>query len=199
MNLKNSCSNTSSKHACEHVWAGVWSSCTLVSVLTTAGDCWVGLGFFLFLTCGRRSRKFSLCVWRLGGWLQGQALHLLLWGVRLAEMLRGEGHGFIFNRLWVWPICGMEEVVIGFLVDIQLGDEKDGMLTGMLLLLAGELPLEGALPVELHAPLLLFGQWGSSWSWSGVDQSWQVIREAWAIEGIWVAEDVWFRGHFFFN
>lgn len=45
-----------------------------------------------------------------------------------------------------------------------------------MLLLAGELPLEGALPVELHAPLLLLCErWGS---WGGLDQSRQVVREA---------------------
>lgn len=54
------------------------------------------------------------------------------------------------------------------------------MLTSMLLL-AGELPLKGALPVQLHAPLLLLcergGRWGNC-SWGGVDQSRQVVREA---------------------
>lgn len=52
------------------------------------------------------------------------------------------------------------------------------MLTSMLLL-AGELPLEGALPVELHAPLLLLCERGGRWgSWGGLDQSRQVVREA---------------------
>lgn len=72
--------------------------------------------------------------------------------------------------------CG----VVGFLFNMQIWDESDRMLTGMLLL-AGELPLEGALPVEIHAPLLLLCERGGSWShcsWGGVGQSRQVVREA---------------------
>lgn len=70
----------------------------------------------------------------------------------------------------------------------------------LLLLLAGELPLQGALPVELHAPLLLLCQGRGSWScWGGVDQPWLLIREAGDVQGIWVAEDVRFRRDFVFN
>lgn len=78
------------------------------------------------------------------------------------------------------------------------------MLTSVLVL-AGELPLKGALPVELHAALLLLcerggrrGRWGS-WSWGGLDQSRQVVGEAQTIEGIWVAQDVRFREDFIFH
>lgn len=81
------------------------------------------------------------------------------------------------------------------------------MLTSVLVL-AGELPLKGALPVELHAALLLLcergGRWGrrgswGSWSWGGLDQSRQVVGEAQTIEGIWVAQDVRFREDFIFH
>lgn len=57
-----------------------------------------------------------------------------------------------------------------------MGLKTDGVLTGMLLLLlAGQLLLEGAPPVELHAPLLLLCQGGGWGRWGGVDQPWQVL------------------------
>lgn len=82
------------------------------------------------------------------------------------------------------------------------GMKEDGALTRVRLLLAGELLLQGALPAELHTPQLLlrqWGGWGARRGWGGVDQPWQAVREAGATEGIWVAEDVRFRGQFFLN
>lgn len=56
--------------------------------------------------------------------------------------------------------------------------KEDQVLTCVLLLLAGELLLQGALPAELHAPQLLLrqrGGWRGWGGWGGLDQSWQVV------------------------
>lgn len=80
-------------------------------------------------------------------------------------------------------------------------------LTCLLLPLAGELPLQGPLPVQLHALMLLFSQGGGSWggsrwgSWSRgrVDRLLQVIREAWSIKRIRLPKDMRFRSCLFFT
>lgn len=179
-----------------------------MSVLTRAA------GAGSSLTLGWLSRRFRVFVWKLAGSLcaaaaaagrvQVDILLLLLLLLRSFEdVCRGGRCGFICWR--VLRICETRSInLLCTQVIWNISDLFSSSLPLTAVLLARQLPLQGALPVELHAFTLLLRQGGGSWgggnrSRGGVDRSREVIREAHGVKRIWISKDLHFRRRLFFS